>query len=102
MLYLETATCLGTSSSSKEHASAKKKYPLWILQQQHPAGSPLPKSVCGHQRDQNPKTVRSCQPRNALSLVLLLLQELPDILDSCDVELNHMGEEWPNLYIGNM
>lgn len=29
-------------------------------------------------------------------------QELPDILDSCDVELNHMGEEWPNLYIGNM
>nr|XP_054493411.1 dual specificity protein phosphatase 13 [Agelaius phoeniceus] len=28
--------------------------------------------------------------------------ELPDILDSCKVELNHVGEEWPNLYIGNM
>ncbi|XP_074686701.1 dual specificity protein phosphatase 13B-like isoform X1 [Strix aluco] len=29
-------------------------------------------------------------------------QELSDILDSCKVELNHMGEEWPNLYIGSI
>lgn len=87
----------------QQRACFSKKPPLWILQQRLPAGSPLPKSACGHQRGQRLKTVS--QALSALECSepgTPSAQELPDILDSCKVEFNHVGEGWPNLYIGNM
>lgn len=30
------------------------------------------------------------------------VKELEHVLDSCRMELNHVDEVWPNLYIGDM
>lgn len=91
---------LGNIKRQKEPASAKTS-PVYSTA----AASSRPSLLCLtlHEASKalstwrQPLSAQECSEHGTPSA-----QELPDILDSCKVELNHVGEEWPNLYIGNM
>lgn len=101
LLYLETATCLGTSNSSKKHASAKILPCAFSSSGIQPALPSLNLPVATKENNTWGHSDPGVSP-GMLWPQQSSAQELTDILDSCKVDLSHMGEEYPNLYTGNM